>query len=626
MTKHFTIGMAGHIDHGKTSLTKALTNVDTDRLKEEKERQISIELGFAPLIQNEELHVSVIDVPGHERFIRQMIAGSAGISLVILVVAADEGVMPQTKEHLEILEFLGVTKGIVAITKIDKVDADFSALVREEIALELEGTFFEDSPLIFVDSLTKKGIEELRNEILSELESLEPLDSAGTFRMPVDQVFTVKGHGTVVRGTVYNGRLSEGHSLFVYPTGLETKARQLQVHNHEVREINAGQRAAVNLAGIAHTEIKRGDILIADPEIRSTKIIDVVFSSARVLSKDLKQRMEVKCYTGTSEVMGRLVFFDRNDVGSDSHDILCQIRLDQEIAVKRGDRFILRRPSPAETVGGGWILDPAAEKYKFGSKTIEMLRKKREGTPLDRILSYLKKEKGAVIKSIANETSLSVETVLDIAAGNGFESYKSGYITHESIEREYLEQVKRKLSEYHETYSLRSGLNIAELYTGFLSLYPRDLQEYFIQKYQEAGILRRKGTTLAWSEFHPHIPGGWNKRADSLLKEIVGQRYIPIDFQEQFAASGIPQQLKTDLLRYWVDRQILTELNDQLVLGKDTFNQAVSLLKNHFPAGFETGEAKELLQLSRKHLIPFLEKMDSEHITTREENKRHWLQ
>src|SRR5690606_27247707 len=243
---YFTIGMAGHIDHGKTTLTKALTNVDTDRLKEEKERGISIEPGYAPLQTEDGAHVSIVDVPGHERFIRQMIAGVAGIDLVILVVAADEGVMPQTEEHLEILQFLGIERCIVAITKIDRVDELMLELVTEDIRDRLTGTIFEEAPYVLVDSLSGKGIEELKTAIFQELKQVQIRDAYGSFRLPIDQVFSVQGQGTVARGTIYEGSVRKGSQLTVLPKGLSVKARQIQVHNEEQESARAGQRTAIN--------------------------------------------------------------------------------------------------------------------------------------------------------------------------------------------------------------------------------------------------------------------------------------------------------------------------------------------------------------------------------------------
>ncbi|WP_370621795.1 selenocysteine-specific translation elongation factor [Bacillus sp. JCM 19034] len=247
--KHYTIGLAGHIDHGKTTLTKALTNIDTDRLKEEKERKISIELGYAPLQLSEDMEISIIDVPGHERFIRQMIAGVAGIDLVLLVVAADEGVMPQTREHLEILQLLNIKRGLVVVTKVDRIDEELREIVELDIRDSIEGTFLEEAPLHFVDSVAKDGIEELKATIKKELDAVPNRDDSGAFRLPIDQVFTVHGQGTIVRGTVYEGNVQEGDMLELYPQQIPVRVRQLQVHRQERKQGRAGQRVAINLGG-----------------------------------------------------------------------------------------------------------------------------------------------------------------------------------------------------------------------------------------------------------------------------------------------------------------------------------------------------------------------------------------
>ncbi len=381
--------MAGHIDHGKTTLTKALTNVDTDRLKEEKERQISIELGFAPLFEDKEVQISVIDVPGHERFIRQMIAGVAGIDLVVLVVAADEGVMPQTREHLDILGFLGIRNGIVAITKIDRVDEEFIDLVKDDIFEELQGTVFESSPFVLVDSLSKKGINELKELIVSTLKNQEMRDAKGAFRLPIDQVFTVKGQGTVVLGTVYEGTVEEGQALMIMPKGIEVRARQLQVHHQPAKQAFAGQRAAINLSNVAKEDLERGDVVVSSEHFNVTRTIDVAIRVVEDLDYMVKQRMPIKCHIGTAEVMGRIVFFDRNELKEENGEILCQLRLEEEVVTKRGDRFILRLPSPQETIGGGWVIDPRGEKYRFGVQTIEELEKKKIGSPKERIVAAL---------------------------------------------------------------------------------------------------------------------------------------------------------------------------------------------------------------------------------------------
>ncbi|PLT28483.1 selenocysteine-specific translation elongation factor [Peribacillus deserti] len=625
MKKHFTIGMAGHIDHGKTSLTKALTNVDTDQLKEEKERQISIELGFAPLYEDDKLTVSIVDVPGHERFIRQMIAGVAGIQLVILVVAADEGVMPQTKEHLEILQFLGVKKGIVAITKIDKVDPEFQELVQEEIALELEGSIFENSPVINVDSLSNKGIDELTALILKELETLEVSENHDAFRMPIDQVFTVKGHGTVVRGTVYNGSLREGETLYLIPKRLVTRARQLQVHNKQADRIFAGQRAAVNLGGLSNEEVVRGDVLVSTSDFQAADVIDVALSTTQDLTQELKQRMPIKCYIGTSEVMGKIIFFDRNELGSGQEGILCQLRLDREIAARRGDRFILRRPSPAETIGGGWVIDPAGGKYRFGKKTIEQLIKKKEGSPADRVLDAIKRDKGISKEALSQETSLSAAELDEVLADPAFISYRPGHVTHYEVAVAIQKKLKETIADFHKQNSLKTGINKAELVSDLVQGMPKELAEYLISNGEEKELWIRKGSYLSSAEFVPHIPSGWCRRSESMIEAVRKDRLKVRPFKEYFTEAGLPQLLEADMMRFYTEQNILVPIDDQLSVHVEAFNQGVQELKKGTAESFEVGEAKDILGLSRKHIIPYLEKLDEVKFTRREGNIRIWV-
>lgn len=625
MKKHFTIGMAGHIDHGKTSLTKALTNVDTDRLKEEKERQISIELGFAPLYENEEIQVSVIDVPGHERFIRQMIAGVAGIDLVVLVVAADEGVMPQTKEHLEILSFLGVKKGIVAISKMDKVDEEFLSLVKEEILLELEGSLFKDSPVVMVDSISQKGINHLRELILNELGSLEPRDAKGPFRLPVDQVFTVKGQGTVVRGTVYEGSVEEGQTLLILPNQIETKARQLQVHHKPADQALAGQRAAVNLSGVAKEDIKRGDVLVSSEHFIVTKCLDISLRTVGDLDHIVKQRTPIKCYIGTSEVMGRIVFFDRNEIGSENGEILCQLRLEEEIVTKRGDRFILRRPSPQETIGGGWVIDPKGDKYRFGMKTIEELVKKKEGNPKERVTSALMEAKGLSMDDLIKRTSLDESEISSVLDNPGFLSFSPGNYTSLNIIENLTEEIYDRLLAYQRAFPLKKGINKAEVTQGLPELYPKGLVDFVFKLGDENGTWKKNGQFFFTFDFVPHVPEKWSKRVDGMLQAIK-QDGLQVRYLENYLQdAGIPDAMKAELTYFLVDQKLLLPLDDKFYLYGDCFSAAVSKLREQTGTSFEVGEAKEILGLSRKFIIPFLEKLDSDKETRREGNNRIWL-
>jgi selenocysteine-specific elongation factor len=623
--KYFTIGMAGHIDHGKTSLTKALTNIDTDRLKEEKERQISIEPGFAPLYEDDDMEVSVIDVPGHERFIRQMIAGVAGIDLVILVVAADEGVMPQTKEHLQILGFLGIEKGIVVISKADRVDEEFIGLVEEDILLELEGTVFEGSPSVLVDSLSLRGIEELKVLIEDELKEIAPRGTTGAFRLPIDQAFTVKGQGTVVRGTVYEGSVEEGQQLKIMPSGIETRARQIQVHRKQAEKAFAGQRAAINLSGVARENAARGQVLVSADSFTVTNVFDASIRTAEGLESIIKQRMPVKCHIGTAEVMGRIVFFDRNELKEDKEEILCQIRLDEEVVTKRGDRFILRRPSPAETIGGGWVIDPHGRKYKFGSHTVELLDKKKQGSPHERISDVLRMNSTMKPSEIAHLTGVGEETVLQVLQEDHFVKIGPNDFAHSETVQKASMEAAAKLGEFHSAFPMRKGILKAELVQSLTGIYGKNLVDYTVEKGISDGEWIKEEQWLFSSSFKRNIPKSWQKRAENMLEQLREDGLQVQYLDDYFSKSGIPGDLKPDMIRFLTDTGRIEPIDGQYYYHADIFNDAVEKLKAGTGSSFEVGEAKDLLGLSRKYIIPLLERLDELQLTEREGNKRIWI-
>jgi selenocysteine-specific elongation factor len=622
--RYFTIGMAGHIDHGKTSLTKALTNVDTDRLKEEKERQISIELGFAPLYEDDEIQISVVDVPGHERFIRQMIAGVAGIDLVVLVVAADEGVMPQTREHLDILGFLGIQNGIVAITKIDRVDAEFIDLVKDDIMVELQDTVFADAPFILVDSISQKGIESLKSLIIETLKAQEMRDLKGAFRLPIDQVFTVKGQGTVVRGTVYEGSVEEGQTLLVMPKGLEVKARQIQVHHNQAQKAFAGQRTAINLSGVSKEDIERGDVLVSSEHFIVTKTIDVAIRVVEDLEHLIKQRMPIKLHIGTTEVMGRIVFFDRNELKEENGEILCQLRLDEEILTKRGDRFIIRRPSPQETIGGGWVIDPRGQKYRFGEHTIEELEKKKVGSPKERVARALFEAKSLPLSELIKHTALDEELLKEVLQEQDFIFYNGKEYTLQTIIDSIEEDIYDHLQEFHQKNPMKTGLNKAELLQFFNKRYNKGLIDFVIENGITNGIFTRKGQFVQLASFVPHVPSNWQKRVENMLIEIKKDGLKVRYLNDYLNSAGIPDVLVGDIKKFMEEQGQIVMLDDQFAYSGEEFETAVDILQAKTGAEFEVGDAKEILGISRKYIIPFLEKLDSLKLTKRAENKRVW--
>lgn len=622
--RYFTIGMAGHIDHGKTSLTKALTNVDTDRLKEEKERQISIELGFAPLYEDDDIQISVIDVPGHERFIRQMIAGVAGIDLVVLVVAADEGVMPQTREHLDILKFLGVKNGVVAITKIDRVDEEFIELVKDDILEELTGTVYEDAPFVLVDSLSKKGIEEIKELIIKLLKEKEMRDAKGAFRLPIDQVFTVKGQGTVVRGTVYEGTVEEGQALKIMPKGLEVRARQIQVHHHSALKAFAGQRAAINVSGVSKEEIERGDVLVSSEHFIVTKIIDVAIRVVEELEHIVKQRMPIKLHIGTAEVMGRIVFFDRNELKEENGEILCQLRLEEEVLTKRGDRFILRRPSPQETIGGGWVIDPRGSKYRFGDQTIGELEKKKVGSPKERITAALLEAKSLPLGELIKRTALDEAVLTEQLQKEDFVLYNGKEYTLQLLIHSIEEDLYDRLQDFHLNHSMKSGVNKAEVLQSLQKRFPRALIDFVIENGMMNGVFKRRDQFVSLADFVPHVPKNWAKRTENMLDELKRDGLKVRYLKDYFSDAGIPGQLEADLRRFLEDQELIVMLDEQFSYHGEVFREAVARLRAETGSEFEVGDAKAVLDLSRKYMIPFLERLDAKGLTKRVENKRVW--
>ncbi|WP_349410625.1 selenocysteine-specific translation elongation factor [Pseudalkalibacillus sp. SCS-8] len=628
---YFTIGMAGHIDHGKTTLTKALTNVDTDRLKEEKERNISIELGYAPFNLGEGFQVSIIDVPGHEKFIRQMIAGVAGIDFVILVVAADEGVMPQTKEHAQILDYLGVENAVIAVTKTSKVDQEMHLLVEEDIRSEFSGTVFDDVPMFFVDSLSGDGIEELKEGIIQRLPRVEQRNSAGKFRMPIDQAFTLKGKGAIVRGTVFEGTVNTGDDLFLLP-GMETvRVRQLQVHKETVETAYAGQRTAINLGGISSKEIVRGDILTTNPALRPTKTIDIVLQVNGELSYKLKQRSRVKLHTGTSEVMGTIVYFDRNELSEgETANILCQLRLDEPVAVLRGDRFIIRRPSPVETIGGGWILDPLGSRYRFGSETIKMLQQKMEGSVEERISDAIETRKvistiklSEAIGASEDETTEELTKMVDKGAVVYLEP---DVVTLQTLVDQARDKLMNELKAFHQRYPMRLGPGKAEVVQELKKHYPTMLIEYAISDSLRKEAVVQHGPYLKASLHEPAFPKQWEKRMRNVVDRLQEGGIKHEGLAEMVRQQDIPETFLPELERYLLETNRAIILEDGTFVHMNVFVVSLrKLYKQTNNESFNVQDAKGILDLSRKYCIMFLEKLDSMGLTKRIEDQRKWV-
>jgi len=368
--KRVVLGTAGHIDHGKTTQIKALTGVDCDRLKEEKERGITIELGFTSMALPSGLKISIVDVPGHEKFVRHMVAGVTGIDLVVLIIAADEGVMPQTREHLDICKLLRVKKGLIALTKIDLVEKDWLDLVKEEVREFVKGTFLEGTAILPVSSTSGEGIPDLVAEVDRLAQAVEERSSEGLLRLPIDRVFTMKGFGTVITGTVIAGKISVGDSVEVIPKGLEAKVRGIQAHGEAVEAATAGLRVGINLQGLEKAIIERGNVIVPAQSLKPTSLLDVIFQLLPGTSKPFKNRTRVRLHVGTVEVLGRAVLLNQEEI-KPGEEAYLQLRLEEPVAALPGDRFVIRSYSPVFTIGGGEILDAFPSRHKRLSPQVQ---------------------------------------------------------------------------------------------------------------------------------------------------------------------------------------------------------------------------------------------------------------
>ena len=625
VNKQYTVGIAGHIDHGKTSLVKNLTGIDTDRLKEEKERKISIELGFAPLTLDGIGTVSIVDVPGHERFIRQMIAGVSGIDLVILVVAADEGVMPQTREHLQIVKFLEVKNGIIVITKIDKVEQDFLDLVKEEIMEELEGTIFHDANVHFVSNIDGQGFKDLKESIATTLQQTKEKDAGGNFRLPIDQVFTLKGHGTIVRGTILEGVVSEGDTIEILPERIETKVRQLQVHNSQLSSAFAGQRVAINLPNLSTNIVKRGDMLTHKGEYTTTNVLDVSLQFVSTLKSEIKQRSPIRFYIGTREVDGRIVFFDRNVFSPSKEELVCQIRLDEEVVAKRGDKVIIRRPSPPETIGGGWVINPNGEKYRFGEKTIHKLERMKKGSVEERMKEIIGSAESISFESIIQKGGFTEEEVKQqVESGILIEINATQFSTKEIVNNK-TNELMVTLSNFHVKNPMKKGIPKAELTSLFQQNNSLDYITYLLDKLIAKGAIQKDGTLLSLTEFNPSLPSTWEKRLLQVYNDLEKDGLKVKAFESYAEKAGLPENISTDYKYFLMHQQMAYELDGKHILLKKCIDDSINVLMNHTAEHFTINETKEILDLSRKYVIPFLELLDRLQFTERHDQTRKWI-
>ncbi len=623
--KRFIVGTAGHIDHGKTTLVKALTGVDTDRLKEEKQRGISIELGFAPFNLPGGQKAAIVDVPGHERFIRHMLAGAFGVDMVLLTIAADEGIMPQTREHMDIIELLGVDKGLVVITKADLVDEEWMMMVEEEIREYLQGTILEGAPVMAVSALSGRGIPELLAAIEKVAEDVQQRNAEGYARLPIDRAFTISGFGTVVTGTLWSGKIRVGDMLELMPRGRQVKVRTLHVHNDKVNTAYAGQRVAVNLQGIELAEVYRGELLATPGVLASSYRIDARLKLIKSSKRSLANWNRVRFHLGTDEAMGRVVLLDREQLNP-GEEALVQLVMEKPVVAYKGDRFVIRYYSPVTTIGGGVVIDPQAPKQKrFNEEVLEKLSMKEEGSLYERVLLEMenKSEEIMSLTDLVRYTGSSIPAVTaeleQLIQDGQVEDLKNGdYISHKGLNR-IRERIQAWLKEYHHQYPLRSGYSREDLRSRFFSKINARRFNLIVKYLEEQGGLISVHNNLALPGHCPQ-PG---PREEALIDGITGAMekdlFSPPSLGDIKTLLAADENAFNEVVSYLVDNGRLVKINQDMVFSAQAVEVGKELLQGYFTENKELtlAAARDLFNTSRKYALPLIEYYDRVRFTKR---------
>ena len=625
------MGTAGHIDHGKTTLVKALTGINCDRLVEEKKRGITIELGFAFLDLEKDLRLGIIDVPGHEKFVKNMVAGAAGIDFVVLVIAADEGVMPQTREHLEICTLLGIKAGMVALTKTDMVDEEWLELVTEDVGEYLQTTFLKDAPIIPVSAHTGKGIEDLKLEITRLTREFKPKRRSDLFRLPIDRVFVMKGYGTVITGTSFSGTLQVGQELIVYPSGLSTKVRGLQVHGEAQEEAGAGLRTAINLYGLEKADIQRGEFLAQPDSLFPSQVWDLEITCLASIKKGIKHRTQVHFHHGTKEVLARLYFLDR-DVLEAGETAVCQVRFDTPMVGVYGDRCIIRSFSPLQTIAGASIINPLGRKVKRFSPDLKILEALTSAEESDLVLDQLAlagKEglRFAMLRIMTDLESKGLLKVLQTLGGKQLaflvDKEQRLYVSG-ALVLGLCDQAVAFLENFHAQNPMRPGISRGEL----ASAWGKELSPKLFHVILER--LNKQERIVSEQELL-HLPGHKVSLAsdqDTLRKKLIGLYekggLTPPTLKVVLDTLDVTSKDIQPMMRHMVDEKRLIKINEDLYFDSLAIEGLKNTLTDFFATKDELAPAdfKDLTGLSRKFAIPLLEFMDKEKFTVRVGNAR----
>ncbi len=626
--KQVVIGTAGHIDHGKTALIKALTGIDCDRLKEEKERGITIDLGFAFIELGDGIHAGIVDVPGHERFVKNMLAGAGGIDLVLLVVAADEGVMPQTREHLAICELLRVKDGLVALTKRDLVEADWLELVKEDVLSLTEGTFLSGKSLIPLSSVTGEGLAELLSALKEVAARVPPKEATGPFRLPIDRVFIKRGFGAVVTGTLLSGRVKLGEIVEVFPKGLRARVRGIQVHGKPSEEALAGLRTAINLQGLDKWQLERGDVLAHPGGLAGSYMLDVELEHLPSAPRPLKDRSRVRFHSGTSEVIGRVALIGEEELKPGGRGY-AQLRLESPVALLPRDRFVIRSYSPLETVGGGEVLDALPRKHhRRRAETLQRFRRLAEASDQGRLELHLEEASfgGLDPSALALRVPLPREVLRAllremVAEGRAvILDEASGLALSGNRFRGLRKKIAELLEAFHRKNPLRHGMLREELRSRLSAEVPERAFTHALRSLEEAGEVVSKEQRVRLSHHEVQVGEELSRLKERVEEEFLRAGAQPPDPEAAVESFGPKAQV---ILRLLVDEGALVRVKDCL-FHKEALAEVKEKLK---AALMERGELtaaefRDILGITRKHAIPLLEYFDGERLTMRVGDKR----
>ncbi|MDQ0150718.1 selenocysteine-specific translation elongation factor [Eubacterium multiforme] len=626
--KHIVIGTSGHIDHGKTALVKALTGFDMDTLEEEKRRGITINNGYTYFSLSDGRRAGIIDVPGHEKFIKNMVAGVTSIDLVLFVIAADDGIMPQTIEHFNILNTLNVKNGVVVLTKIDLVDDEWLEFIKDEVKNFVKGSFLENAPIVPVSSKTLKGIDTLKKTIEECVNNTEEKDKEALFRMPIDRVFTVKGFGSVVTGSILEGRAKVGDDIELYPGNKVGRIRGIQVHGEDRNVAEAGERCAINLSGVDKDFLERGLIIGEVSKESSTYIIDCKITIPKYCEKVIKNRDRIRVHHGTREVIGRIIILEKDELkGGDCE--YCQIRLEKEICCKDKDRIVLRTYSPMITLGGGVILNSLAEKAKREDLNYIKDLKARESDSLeDKIELAISKEEGLkTLKDLLKEFKEDEEEIKDslnkLIDNKKIIALNEGVI-HNKVFTKKAEELNKTLENYHKEEPLKVGMKKEECKSKLFSKkLKKETFDEFINLMLEKDLIDSNENYVFKKGFEPKL----SKREEQ-IKEIIINTYL----ENGFTTPKFKDVIKDDkekaiynkIFKYLKDRGDLVYINENIVFHKEYVQKGKDLVKEYLSKkGVATiGEIKDSLNIQRKYLVPFLEYLDKEKVTKRVDEGR----